>query len=221
MNLPYHPNPRDMRGHGKSDYPSDPAAYSEAHTIEDMGAILDETCGHGIRAIVGGLSLGGYMSLAFHRAYPEKVTALLIIDTGPGFKKDSAREAWNRNALEQAETFERKGLSALKNETAGRKPKTHRNAQGLALAARGMLTQRDSSVIESLANIKVPSLVVVGAEDTPFLAASSYMAQKIPHAQKAVVPNAAHVVNLDQPEGFLEAVLPFLEKFGTTPKALL
>lgn len=209
-----------MRGHGKSDYPEDQAAYSEAHTIEDMGAILDEACGHGIKAIVGGLSLGGYMSLAFYRAYPEKVTALLIIDTGPGFKKDAAREAWNKHSHGEAAKFEREGLSALKSETAGRQPRTHRNAKGLARAARGMLTQRDSSVIESLPNIRVPSLVIVGADDTPFLAASEYMAQKIPNAHKAVVPNAAHVVNLDQPEGFLEAVLPFLAKFGS-PKASL
>ncbi|HBY30701.1 MAG TPA: alpha/beta hydrolase, partial [Bradyrhizobium sp.] len=49
-------------------------------------------------AVVGGLSLGGYMSLAFHRAHPARVRALLIIDTGPGFKKDDAREAWNKRA---------------------------------------------------------------------------------------------------------------------------
>ena len=47
-------------------------------------------------------------------------------------------------------------------------------------APRGMLTQRDARVIESLPDIKVPSLIVVGADDTPFLAASDYMAAKIP-----------------------------------------
>ena len=61
----------DMRGHGQSDYPEDPAAYSEALTVADMAALLDEV---GARsAIVGGLSLGGYMSLAFYRAHPERV----------------------------------------------------------------------------------------------------------------------------------------------------
>ena len=53
----------------------------------------------------------------------------------------------------------------------------------LARAARGMLTQRDARVIESLPDIKVPSLIVVGADDTPFLAASDYMAAKIPGAR--------------------------------------
>ena len=58
----------DMRGHGESDYPTDPAAYSEAATVEDMAAIL-RACSIQ-RAVIGGLSLGGYMSLAFHRAHP-------------------------------------------------------------------------------------------------------------------------------------------------------
>src|SRR5262245_48282647 len=50
----------DMRGHGESDSPSDPAAYSHEATTEDMAAILDACGVH--RAVVGGLSLGGYMS---------------------------------------------------------------------------------------------------------------------------------------------------------------
>ena len=58
----------DMRGHGQSDYPDDAAAYSEALTVGDMAALLDKA-GAG-SAIVGGLSLGGYMSLAFYRAHP-------------------------------------------------------------------------------------------------------------------------------------------------------
>ena len=63
----------DMRGHGQSDYPDDPAAYSEALTVGDMAAILDAIGTE--RAIIGGLSLGGYMSLAFYRAHPQRVSA--------------------------------------------------------------------------------------------------------------------------------------------------
>ena len=102
----------DMRGHGQSDYPDDPTAYSEALTVADMAALLDEVGAE--RAIVGGLSLGGYMSLAFYRAHPDRVRALLIIDTGPGFKKDDARESWNKRAHETGDRFEREGLAVLK-----------------------------------------------------------------------------------------------------------
>jgi pimeloyl-ACP methyl ester carboxylesterase len=199
----------DMRGHGQSDYPDDPAAYSEALTVGDIAALLDQV--GAAKAIVGGLSLGGYMSLAFYRAHPERVSALLIIDTGPGFKKDDAREAWNKRAHETAERFEQHGLDVLKSASRERSSVSHRDASGLALAARGMLTQRDARVIELLPEIKVPSLVVVGADDTPFLAASDYMAAKIPGAQKAVIPAAGHAVNIDQPQAFLDAVVPFLE----------
>jgi pimeloyl-ACP methyl ester carboxylesterase len=150
------------------------------------------------------------MSLAFYRAHPERASALLIIDTGPGFKKDEAREAWNARAHETAERFEREGLAVLKAASAERSSVTHRDAQGLARAARGMLTQRDARVIEMLGTIKVPSLVVVGADDTPFLAASDYMAAKIPGARKVVIPRAGHAVNIDQPQAFIDAVLPFL-----------
>jgi pimeloyl-ACP methyl ester carboxylesterase len=199
----------DMRGHGQSDYPDDPAAYSEDLTVGDMAAILDAVGAR--RAIIGGLSLGGYMSLAFCRAHPQRTRALLIIDTGPGFKKDDARAAWNARALATADRLDREGLDVLKSSTRERATASHRNAGGLARAARGMLTQRDARVIELLPEIRVPALIVVGADDTPFLAASDYMAAKIPGAQKVVIPAAGHAVNIDQPKAFVDAVLPFLK----------
>lgn len=69
----------DMRGHGRSFYPEAQHLYSEKFTVEDMEAILDKVVGKGNSAIVGGLSLGGYMSQAFYRDHPERVEALLII----------------------------------------------------------------------------------------------------------------------------------------------
>jgi pimeloyl-ACP methyl ester carboxylesterase len=65
-------------------------------------------------------------------------------------------------------------------------------------------------VIESLPAIRVPTLVVVGANDTPFLAASDYMAAKIPSARKVVIPDAGHVANVEQPARFNQALLAFL-----------
>ena len=207
----------DMRGHGQSDYPDDPAAYSEALTVGDMAALLDKA--GAVTAIVGGLSLGGYMSLAFYRAHPGRVRALLIIDTGPGFRKDDARDAWNKRAFETADRLEREGLAVLKSASRERSSVVHRDASGLARAARSMLTQRDAAVIETLPRIKVPALVVVGADDTPFLAASDYMAAKIPGAQKVVIPAAGHAVNIDQPQAFIDAVLPFLDSLPAQPAA--
>jgi pimeloyl-ACP methyl ester carboxylesterase len=202
----------DMRGHGDSDYPDNDAAYSEELTVADMAAILDAV---GVKsAIIGGLSLGGYMSLGFHLAHPERTEALLIIDTGPGYKNDAAREGWNVNARKTAERFETEGLGRLAAGSVETRIVKHRDATGLARAARGMLAQRDARVIESLPHIAVPSLVVVGADDTPFLAASSYMASKIPGAKLVTIPAAGHAANIDQPQAFNDAVLGFLSDAG-------
>ena len=199
----------DMRGHGQSDYPQDQAAYSEDATVDDMAAVLDAV---GARdAVIGGLSLGGYMSLAFRLRHPERVRALLIIDTGPGFKNDEARAAWNKHAATFALEFEKNGLESLKARSSEMAESSHRDASGLIKAAKGMLTQRDPGVINSLPTIDLPSLVLVGQEDKPFLAAADYMAAKIPGATKVVIPNAGHAVNIDQPEAFNAAVLAFLK----------
>lgn len=199
----------DMRGHGQSDSPEDPALYSEPATVADMAALLDAVGAK--TAIIGGLSLGGYMSLAFHRVHPDRTDALLIIDTGPGYKNDEAREGWNRTSIKTAERYETEGLKVLEVGSAERRTARHKSAEGLALAARGMLTQRDAGVITSLPDVRVPSIVVVGSEDKPFLAASDYMAAKIPGAKKAVIDGAGHAANIDQPEAFNTAIVGFLK----------
>lgn len=197
----------DMRGHGQSDYPDDAAAYSEAATVQDMAAILN-ACGIQ-RAVIGGLSLGGYMSLAFHHAHPAMTRALMIFDTGPGFRNADSREAWNQRARQRADDLETRGLAALGSSDEVRMSQ-HRNASGLAHAARGMLTQQDDAVIASLQSIAVPSLVLVGSDDKNFLAATDYMARKIPGARKVVIEGAGHAANLHQPAAFNRAMESFL-----------
>jgi len=203
----------DMRGHGASDSPDDPGRYTEADSVEDMAAVLDAIGAQ--KAVIGGLSLGGYMTLAFHYAHPERCQALILCDTGPGYRNPVGREAWNETAERRAVAFEERGLESL-----GRSPEVeqtrggHRSAQGLANAARGMLKQFDARIIEGLPNIKVPVLIIVGANDTPFLAGTDYMAGRIPNARKVVIADAGHASNIDQPEAFNRAVLEFMGELG-------
>jgi pimeloyl-ACP methyl ester carboxylesterase len=201
----------DLRGHGRSDYPSTPEAYTEEATLADMAALLDVVAAPS--AVVGGLSLGGYMSLAFHRVNPRRTRALLVIDTGPGYRSDAARAEWNEKALKTAERFATRGLESLKPPEL---QADHRDASGLALAARGFFMQRDAQVIDSLPTIRIPTLIVVGAEDKPFLASASYMAAKIPGAKSAIIANAGHFANLDNPTAFNTAVANFLQESGLT-----
>ncbi|HEY6979464.1 alpha/beta fold hydrolase [Reyranella sp.] len=199
----------DMRGHGESDYPADDGLYSEALTVGDMLALLDKA--GAAKAIVAGLSLGGYMSLAFNASHPERVRALMLFDTGPGFKKDEARIRWNETAHRRADAFDANGLAAL-NASDEVKLTRHRDATGLARAARGMLAQQNDRVIQSLDKVAVPTLALVGANDTNFLAATDYMAAKIKGATKAVIPDAGHAANLHQPALFNQAVEAFLAR---------
>jgi pimeloyl-ACP methyl ester carboxylesterase len=205
----YHLIAWDMRGHDRSDSPDDPALYSHAATIADMAAVLDACGAH--RAVIAGLSLGGFMSLAFHLAHPERTMALMLFDTGPGYKKDDGRQAWNRLADSMAVAYEQKGLAAA---GAGAEVTVarHRSAQGLAHAARGMLAQKDGGVIESLPLIKVPTLVLVGENDKQFRPSADYMAAKIPGAEKVILAQAGHAANIDQPATFNAAVRAFLDR---------
>jgi len=197
----------DMRGHGESDSPVDQGEYSEAKTVDDMAAILTHLAIES--AVIGGLSLGGYMSMAFNVAHPKLVRALMLFDCGPGYKNPKARDGWNETAMKRAANFEAKGLAALGSSDEVR-VSTHKSADGLARAARGMLAQFDSRIIESLETISVPTLVLVGADDAPFLNASDYMSAKIPGAVRVTIPEAGHAANIHQPAAFNAAVESFL-----------
>lgn len=181
----------DIRGHGQSDAPADPARYSRDLCMGDMAALLDH-CGVD-RATIGGLSLGGYLSLAFNVFHDKRVNGLLIFDTGPGYRNADAREDWNRMAVRSGD---------------------QQPAEGLRLAARGILTQQDARVLDSLGQIRVPALVLAGANDKPFLKATDYMAAKIPGAVKVIIENAGHTANIDQPGAFNDAVRGFLVNHG-------
>jgi pimeloyl-ACP methyl ester carboxylesterase len=197
----------DLRGHGASDYPEDPAYYSPDEALADMAALLT-SCGRE-RAVLGGHSLGGYLSLDFALTHPDRVAGLVLIDTGPGFRNDAARDSWNSRAERTATRFAERGLDAL-----GRSSEVqangHRDASGIIRAARHTLTQRDSHVLDGLPRIAAPTLVIVGSDDEPFLGAADYMTAKIPSARKVVIPGAGHAPNVDRPDLFDAALRGFL-----------
>jgi len=188
----------DLRGHGRSDAPDDLAAYSAEACVADMAALLD-ACGIA-RVVAGGLSLGGYLSLEFCLAHPDRVAGLVLCDTGPGYRRDEARQRWNDRAIAIAGRLERDPDGDPRG--------------GLARAARGLLTQRDARVINALPSITVPALVLVGARDQDYLGAAEYLAAKLPRAGHAVIPEAGHVCNADQPDLFSQQVLAFLDQPG-------
>ena len=200
----------DMRGHGSSDAPDDATLYTHDACLLDMAALLDRAGAP--RAVLCGMSLGGFLSLLFHLRSPERVAALVLVDTGPGFRNPQARERWNEWARQLAAELDARGLSAL---PGGREqsPDQHvHGAPGLAHAARGMLVQHDTTAFESLGAVAVPTLIVVGSEDAQFLAAAEVMERRIAEAQKVVLEGAGHAANMDGPEEFNGAVSRFLDQ---------
>lgn len=195
----------NMRGHGRSVAET----YNHAEALADIAALIELTP-HG-KAILCGLSLGGYLSLLFALKHPEKVEALLLADTGPGFRKQAAREQWNDTAERQARVLEKRGLAARPKAPGS---ETHESAQGLADAARGLLAQQDGEVMERLLEITCPMQLVVGADDKPFLGAVDYMEAKLPQAQKQVIGEAGHFVNCDQPQAFNKLMRGFLDRLA-------
>ncbi|MFZ2051418.1 MAG: alpha/beta fold hydrolase [Solirubrobacteraceae bacterium] len=197
----------DMRGHARSDCPAEPSEYGVEQSIQDMlllRGVLDVP-----RVVLGGMSLGGYLSLAFHARHPELVAALILVDAGPGFRRDEPRQELNAFAERTAAALERDGLAAL---PASPEVGKHRDAIGLANTARLVVAQHDAHVFDSLQGIAVPTLVVVGARDTSFLSAADCMAAKIPGARKVVLEGAGHAANIDAAEAFNTVIREFLEE---------
>jgi pimeloyl-ACP methyl ester carboxylesterase len=197
----------DLRGHGGSASPADPAGYAAAAARADLAALLDQL-GHD-RAVLGGHSLGGYLSLDFALSWPDRVAGLVLLGTGPGFRNEAARADWNRRAEMTADRLAEQGIQALRG-SPDLDGDQHRDAAGLILAARHTLTQHDSHVLDGLPRIAVPTLIIVGSADAAFHGAADYMAAKIPAARKVVIDAAGHAPNVDQPARFDAEVCAFL-----------
>ena len=196
----------DIRGHGRTVTEPDLRRFTHAACVGDMLAIID-ACAFS-RAAIGGLSLGGYLSLRFNVAHRERVAALLLCDCGPGYRNREGRDRWNEYAESSAAALERDGARSLPTTAEARLGAGDPDA--LALAARGILVQHDSEVIDSLPLIGVPTLVLVGERDTGFLKAADYMVKHIPGAELSVVVDAGHAANMDQPVAVNASLRAFL-----------
>jgi len=207
----------DLRGHGQTETPPSLSQYSVDIVVEDMSQLLRLL---GIkRGVIGGLSLGGYLALHFYFQHKEMVTALLLIDTGPGYRSEKGKQQWNARRIACAELLEKKGIVAFADsEYAINDYYTPRelmltlNPIGLANVSRGVML--NPALADRLSEIDVPTLIVVGERDTGFLEATDYMHKHIRNSKKVVIANAGHGVNVDQPEVFNSTVLNFLKAIG-------
>ena len=189
---------------------------------EDVVALLDEL--NVPRAVVCGLSMGGYVALALYRAHPSRVRALVLADTRAKADTEEARRAREVNAqralAEGMEPITDSMLPKLLSQHAREdKPDVVARVremmlgiapEGAAAALRGMALRRDQT--DLLPKMDVPVLVVVGSEDavTPPSEAEA-MHALINGSRLRVVEGAGHVSNVERPEEFDLALAEFLE----------
>jgi 3-oxoadipate enol-lactonase len=211
----------DNKGFGKSGAPDDPAVYSVDSYAAEAEAVL-HACGLD-RAIVCGLSIGGYISFAMLRRNPHLIAGLVLADT----RADAdAPEVVERRAGQQA-TVRSEGIAPvadalvagplLSDETRAQKPDVVEHVRRLADnpaagyigALEAMMTRADST--GQLTGIDVPTLVVVGEHDaiTPVEVARG-MHELIGGSELVVIPKAAHLSNIEAPDSFNAALARWL-----------
>ncbi|MFF0310160.1 alpha/beta fold hydrolase [Streptosporangium sp. NPDC004379] len=217
----------DLRGFGGSvlgdEEPSlDVMADDVARTLDREG--VD-------RAVIGGLSMGGYVTMALCRRHPDRLLGLVLADTKASADPDQARVNRERIAAAVVED----GPAVLLEEvlpplvgrtTAERRAMVYGRVRGLvqsappravAWAQRAMAARPDS--FDTLRALKVPALVLVGEEDglTPRADAEA-MAGAVPDGRLTVIEKAGHLSAVEQPEAFNRALAGFVaELAGRAP----
>ena len=212
----------DARGFGRSERPDTPFS-----PYEDLRAVLDAL---GVaRAALVGLSYGGLTAIDFAIAYPKRVSALVLVNAGlSGYRYAHLADVFARLRA-ASEREDRDAWIEVQLETwfDGPTRKAHqvdraaRDEVGRILSeqvtrnrARGHSPQeRDLGAVERLSEIRAPTLVVESALDVPDIhIIASLLEDRIRDAKRVVIENAAHLVNVERPDEFAAAVLPFLRE---------
>jgi pimeloyl-ACP methyl ester carboxylesterase len=209
----------DLRGHGESDAPL--WNFSLEHYADDVCALLDHLAIS--QAVLVGLSMGGYISLAFSRKYGNRLKALILADTraqadspeGRTGRFHLAQTAVSHGSDAVADIMLPKLLGATSLQTNQelvdyvRKTIRATSVNGIVTDLMAMADRPDS--VHQLGTITAPSLIVIGQEDnTTPLADAQLMAERIPGARLAVIPAAGHLSNLEQPDVFNDVVTGFV-----------
>jgi 3-oxoadipate enol-lactonase len=218
----------DFPGFGRS--PRTPAQPDVGYYAECVRGLLDRL--EIPRVVLGGVSMGGYVAFECMRSFPERVSGLVLANTRPDPDTEEARETRKEMALRVA----RDGIGVLvelqmerllspqtrtENENLVQKVKTIilENTPDGAVAALGAMRERPDSTA-TLGEIGVPTLIIGGGEDTiSSPEVMGEMAGKIAEARHVTLSDAGHLSNLEDPNGFNEALGEFLESARTPATA--
>ena len=212
----------DLRGFGETETSED---ATMGRMAQDIAQLMDTL--HVPSAILGGLSMGGYVVLSFYKQFPDRVQALVLADTRP----QADTEEGKQTRIKQREQILREGMAAtadsmlpklLTPKTVSKRPEVVKRIRdmilgtkpvGAAAALMGMASRENQT--ELMPKIAVPTLIVVGREDpiTP-VQDSEFMHERISGSELVILENASHVSNQEQPELFNASLISFLGKLN-------
>ena len=158
----------DLLGHGASPVPADPALYTRDAALADIDDVLADLT----PAVLVGHSLGGYLALAHAATRPGVARGIIVLNTGPGFRDAEKREAWNERSRRNAHRF------------------------GVPLQAAELNLQHDSVVMDRLAEMATPTLVLAGTADRPeYTSSGQYLERKMPDARLITIEGGEHAMH--------------------------
>jgi pimeloyl-ACP methyl ester carboxylesterase len=209
----------NARGYPPSDVPADGKRYSQDRARDDIRAVLDALKVD--RAHVVGLSMGGFATLHFGFTYPARALSLVIAGCGYGaapgerhkFAEEAERSAGQFETLGMAKASETYAIGPTRVQFQNKDPRgwkefasqlAEHSSQGSALTMRGVQKRRPSlfDLVDRMRTITAPTLIMTGDEDWPCLEPALLMKRTIATAALVVMPNAGHLINLEEPDAF-------------------
>ena len=211
----------DLRGFGENE------SFADINTMEDMAKDIGELTDklkieH---AIIGGLSMGGYVTFAFYRLFPEKFAAILLFDTTAAADTEEKRQ----NRFDIIEKIESNGSQALAESflpnltgdlTKADNPELVRdlkqrinaaNPKAAVAALRGMAERPDSTSL--LAEIDIPACLIFGEDDKiTSIEGAAKMKEAIRGSELTVIKNSGHLSNMEQPDQFNSVLVDFIKR---------
>ncbi len=219
----------NARGYPPSDVPDDPEMYAQDRARDDIRAVLD-ALEIGTAHVIG-LSMGGFATLHFGMAYPERTKSMVVAGCGYGAGEES-REQFQREALQAADRMESEtmdvfgaayALGPTRVQFQNKDPRGWRefekqlrehSSRGSANTMRGVQRRRPSlyDLEERIRAIEVPMLILNGDEDDPCLDVGLYLKRCIRSSALVLLPRTGHASNLEEPALFNQFCEDFIRR---------
>lgn len=217
----------NARGFPPSDVPEEPSSYSQARAADDIKSVLDHLGEK--QAHIVGLSMGGFATLHFGIRHGASARSLCVGGCGYGAEPEQ-RDRFRGEADVIAEALRSKGMAAFA-ETYAHGPTRvqfeNKDPRGFAEFKRmlaehsplgsantqlGVQKERPSlyDLVDDMKRITAPTLVITGDEDWPCLLPGVLMKKSISTAALAVMPNAGHAINIEDPDEYNRIVGDFI-----------